>query len=138
MKNNGATRTNLKRNLLIKLDGTRSVTFLEADLYKMSEGSSTSLVPSWNGVVSEFPAYQEKALDYIYSTDLHKQYLCGPRLLAKLSGHPKTEALRRGRDYFTGSRGGLRLSKFLHHAFFAHVLIFCVGNFNKKRPKTAQ
>ena len=73
-------------------------------------------VPRYDGTPEQLPAYREKAIQYTMGMEWHKRYLCGPRLLANLTGVAKTitrpETLKNP-QWLSHPRGTYTLLEFL-------------------------
>eukprot|EP00435_Cladocopium_sp_Y103_P058586 s1303_g20.t1 len=61
----------------------------------MSDEPLKGGVPSYDGVAEKFPRYKEDALQYMFTLEVHKRYLAGPRLVQGLSGVAKTVVRKR-------------------------------------------
>ena len=53
-------------------------------------GRSNQGVPVFDGAPEGFSAYKEEALQYMFTFEVHKRYLAGPRLVKELTGPART------------------------------------------------
>ncbi|CAE7455783.1 RE1 [Symbiodinium sp. CCMP2592] len=70
-------------------------------------------VPIWNGEASTFQEFEETALIWEQSIAMNKRYLCGPKLLAELTGAAKRLVAGKPHDWVSHSRGVRDLMKHL-------------------------
>ena len=61
----------------------------------MSDDPPKGGVPTYDGVAEKFPRYKEDALQYMFTLEVHKRYLAGPRLVQGLSGVAKVVVRKR-------------------------------------------
>ena len=70
-------------------------------------------VPQWSGDSRSFLDYEESALHWEQSIAYHKRYLCGPRLLAELSGPAKKYVVGKRPNWLSFEGGVECLMSFL-------------------------
>ena len=69
------------------------------------ESSKSHAVPTWNGSASTWGKYQQDVMNYVDGTRWGDQYLCGPRLVSKLSGAAATACIGRPRGWLSHKWG---------------------------------
>ncbi|CAE7794080.1 GIP [Symbiodinium sp. CCMP2592] len=70
-------------------------------------------VPIWNGEAGTFQEFEETALIWEQSIALNKRYLCGPKLLAELTGAAKRLVAGKRHDWVSHNGGVQDLMKHL-------------------------
>ncbi|CAE7853715.1 RE1 [Symbiodinium sp. KB8] len=70
-------------------------------------------VPIWNGEAGSFQEFEETALIWEQSIAMNKRYLCGPKLIAELTGAAKRLVAGKRHDWVSHNRGVRDLMKHL-------------------------
>ena len=70
-------------------------------------------VPIWNGEAGSFQEFEETALIWEQSIAMNKRYLCGPKLIAELTGAAKRLVAGKRHDWVSHNRGVQDLMKHL-------------------------
>ena len=77
------------------------------------EAIGGNYVPSWNGNPLTFPRYETETDNYVESTKWSERYLCGPRLLRRLTGSTATACRGQPRGWLSKTDGADVLLRFL-------------------------
>ena len=70
-------------------------------------------VPIWNGEASSFQEFEEASLIWEQATAMNKRYLCGPKLIAELTGAAKRLVAGKRHDWVSHNNGVQELMKHL-------------------------
>lgn len=76
-------------------------------------GRSRDGVPRWSGEAGSFQEYEEQALQWEQGIAYHKRYLCGPRLVAELSGTARKFVTGKRPDWLSYEGGVQYLMEYL-------------------------
>ena len=69
-------------------------------------------IPQWDGEAASFQEYEEQSLQWEQSQAFHKRYLCGPKLIAELSGAARKHVMGKRPDWVSYNGG---VSHLLRH-----------------------
>eukprot|EP00959_Pyramimonas_sp_CCMP1952_P454504 9470007-Pyramimonas_sp.AAC.1 len=70
-------------------------------------------IPTWNGSAATWERYQQNVMNYVDGTKWEDRYLCGPRLVARLSGPAATACIGRPRGWLSSMWGADKLLEHL-------------------------
>ncbi|CAK0847608.1 unnamed protein product [Prorocentrum cordatum] len=79
----------------------------------MAEVMKTPTVPTWNGGAGTWEKYQQDVMNYVDGMKWEDRYLCGPRLVARLTGAAATACIGRPRRWLSNSWGADYLLEYL-------------------------